>query len=94
MNTLSKNTITIIYDFMNKGYNYSRLKTFLINTLTIKKQLFEIYKCLALVDLPEYSYSHDMNRITYSIFNNFNLDDIYVVTKFNKTLINSKKNKF
>lgn len=57
---------SLVYEFMNKNYDYKKINAFLLSTLAIKKELFEMYKLLRLFQCP--------NKIIDNIIN-IQMDD-------------------
>jgi hypothetical protein len=80
----------IVYQFMNKGYNYTRLKKFIIETLAIKTFLFEIYKCILLINPYFRITSWTMNHYV-NLCDPLNIHDVFILTQFNNILKSCNK---
>lgn len=78
----------IIYTFMNKHYNYDRLRKFLRVTIEKKKELFEMYKLLYMFGCNGGIISNIMGKMYNDCIN-----DVNVIIYLNKALKLNENNK-
>ncbi len=83
----------IIYKFMEKNYDFTKLKKFMLETLEIKKELFEIYKLGSMCEFPQsiihniISAYHDCESVIIQTNTMANVEtNINVLSKFNNML--------
>ncbi len=87
------NIWNIIYRFMEKNYDFTRLKKFMLETLEIKKEFFEIYKLGILCEFPKsiihniISTYHESESVIIQTNTMKNIEtNINVLTNFNNLL--------